>query len=122
MNTKSNVESWYDMPVDAIALGKRLRACRKDRGYTSEKLADVMDISPIHVRNIEGGARKPSLDALIQMCNILEISPDDLLYDSLGDYAKGRNVELAEKFALLTPGKQDVAMATIDALLALQKK
>lgn len=110
------------MPVDAMALGKRLRKCRKDRGYTSEKLADAMDVSPIHVRNIEGGARKPSLDALIQMCNILEISPDDLLFDSLGDYVKGRNVVLAEKFAQLTPGKQDVAMATIDALLALQEK
>lgn len=69
-------------------VGERLRAIRKKRGYTQEQLAEMASISPQHCSGIETGGAKVSLPALIQLCNALEATPDEILLDSVPAAAK----------------------------------
>jgi len=69
-------------------VGGRLRAIRKKRGLTQEQLAEMAGISPQHCSGIETGAAKVSLPALVQMCNALNASLDDVLLDSITAAAK----------------------------------
>lgn len=69
-------------------IGKRLRAIRKQKGYTQEQLAELADISAQHCSGIETGGAKVSLPALIRLCNALEATPDEILLDSVPVAAK----------------------------------
>ena len=69
-------------------VGQRIRAIRKKRGMTQERLAELAEISPQHCSGIETGAAKVSLPALIKIANVLEASMDELLMDSVSAAAK----------------------------------
>ncbi len=71
--------------MDRKSLGKRINAARKDRGWTSEQLSEACHINATYVRQIEAGAKTPSLPVFISICNQLEVSPTYLLFDSLPD-------------------------------------
>ncbi|MGN0985216.1 MAG: helix-turn-helix domain-containing protein [Candidatus Enterenecus sp.] len=68
------------MSVDPRALGDTIRAARMKKGLTQERLAEILDITPIHLKNIEGSRRKPSVPLLFQMMEILDFSVDALVF------------------------------------------
>ena len=66
-------------------LGKRVRQQRILAQMTQEKLAEAAGISLSFLGHIERGTRKASLDTLVKLCNVLKVSPQLLLQDSLED-------------------------------------
>lgn len=78
------------MPIELNyrLVGKRLRAIRKKRGFTQEQLSEMAGISPQHCSGVETGAAKVSLPALVQLCNALDATPNDVLLDSVPAAAK----------------------------------
>ena len=69
-------------------VGQRIRAIRKKRGMTQERLAELAEISPQHCSGIETGAAKVSLPALVKIANALNASMDELLLDSMSAVEK----------------------------------
>lgn len=104
--------------MNTFAFGKRLKRARNDHKLTSESLSKAVEVNAVHVRHMENGSRKPSLELVLKLCNVLEVSPDDLLMDDLAPtYPKGQYRALFEKFISLSPAQAKIAMATIDAML-----
>ena len=68
------------MSEEARALGEAIRAARMARGLTQERLAELLDITPIHLKNIEGSRRKPSVPLLFQIMALLDMSVDELVF------------------------------------------
>lgn len=60
--------------MNKILLGKRLRELRKRKGINQEKLAELVNVDPATISNIENGKNYPSLINLENILNILEIS------------------------------------------------
>ena len=71
------------MAIDYEALGRRIKAARKEKGYTQEQLAGATGLSQQHIGNIEIAANKLSLQALVDIANALDTTADALLCDSL---------------------------------------
>ena len=71
------------MKVDYIGLGRRIRVRRKALGMTQEQLAELAGLSDTYVGHIERATRVPSLSTLVSICYALEISPNELMCDSL---------------------------------------
>ncbi len=69
------------------ALGARIRLLRKSRQMTQAELAEQADLSISFLGHIERGTRKASLDTLVTLCNVLEVTPTFLLQDSLSSAA-----------------------------------
>lgn len=77
-----------DIDLNYKLVGQRLRAARKKRGMTQEQLAELAGISPQHCSGIETGSAKVSLPALVNLSNVLHVSMDELLMDSVSAASK----------------------------------
>ena len=98
-------------------VGERLRAIRKKRGYTQEQLAEMAGISPQHCSGIETGGAKVSLPALVQLCNALDASPDEILLDSVPAAAKpGLLREVEAVFSDASPDELYLMLAQAKSL------
>ena len=71
--------------MNVAALGIRIHETRKKAGITSDKLAELCGVGPVHIRKIESGAKSPSIHLFVRICNALRVSPEYLLQDSLED-------------------------------------
>ncbi len=71
------------MELDIISLGKRLRNIRLRNGMTIEELSKKSGLSKNLIAQIERGEKKGSIESLVAISNVLEISIEDLLTDSL---------------------------------------
>lgn len=68
------------METDLRQLGEAIRAARMKKGLTQEALAERLDITPIHLKNIEGHRRLPSVPLLFELMKILDLSVDALVF------------------------------------------
>ena len=57
-----------------VLLGKRLRELRKRKGINQEKLAELIDVDPTTISNIENGKNYPSLINLENLLDVLDSS------------------------------------------------
>lgn len=60
-------------------LGERIRALRKEKNIKQEKLAELVDKTTEHISFIERGERAPSLELLLNLAQILNVSLPYLL-------------------------------------------
>ena len=72
--------------VSTIKIGKNLQQIRKSNGYTQERLAESIEVSTRYISDIEQDRAKPSYEVLIRICNLFEISLDQIF----SEYLNGR--------------------------------
>ena len=65
--------------VDLIGIGRRIQNRRKQKGYTQEQLAEMMNVSIQMVSNLERGNKAIRIDNLVNLSQILDISTDYIL-------------------------------------------
>lgn len=98
------------------AFGKRLNQARLEQNYTAEMLAEECDMNSVFLRQIEGGAKSPSLKNLVKLCNALQVSPSFLLKESLT--VKTDEIEFViDQLSALSPKQTDVVLPTLKALI-----
>lgn len=83
-----------------MCFGDRLKIVRKEKGFTLEHLASLIDTSEVVIRNYEKSRRIPNVEMLIRLCNALNVTPNYLLQDDLTTSCFDN--EILEKVALLT--------------------
>ena len=59
--------------------GERIRRIRKDRGLSQKAFAEQLGVSNSRVSNWEQGINRPDADILAQICQILNVSPSEIL-------------------------------------------
>ena len=57
----------------------RLNDLRKQRGFTAQQMADLLQTGIRNYRKYESGDAKPTRDGLVQIADILDVSTDYLL-------------------------------------------
>ena len=67
-------------------MGNRIKIRRKELRIKQAELAERLNISNNHMSSIENGRQKTSLDIFIQICNLLNVTPDYLLLGSMHAY------------------------------------
>lgn len=66
-------------------LGDTIRTARMKKGYTQEAFSEMLNITPVHLANIEGSRRKPSVPLLFEMMKLLDFSVDALVFQPKED-------------------------------------
>lgn len=61
-------------------IGRRIKEIRKIKKISQADLAELTDLSVSYICYIENGKKKASLDSLVSISNIMEVSLDSLLY------------------------------------------
>lgn len=67
------------MDINAVLMGKRIRAARRSKNITSDALAEQVNIAVESLWHIENGARKTSLTTLVKIAAVLDVSLDYLV-------------------------------------------
>ncbi len=75
--------------MDYIDLGRRIRKQRTVRGWTQEALAERVNVSTSFIGHVERGTRKASLETLVAIANVLDVSLDYLLSGSMNNSVIG---------------------------------
>lgn len=76
--------------MDYSLLGYRIRQIRISRHISQQQMAKKLNFSLQHIGNVERGIAHPSLDLLVDISNVLNISIDYLLQDSLNQNIVGK--------------------------------
>lgn len=64
-------------------IGNKVQQARRDKGYTQEYVAEKIDKSVDILRSIENGRSVGSVETLLNICNILDITLDYIFIDLL---------------------------------------
>lgn len=85
-----------------IHIGKVFQEYRLKNNLTQNQVAELTSLEPRHISQIERGLSKGSIDTLIKLCNVYNITPDVVLYDLLSDDTKELVSIYDEKFKKLS--------------------
>ena len=69
--------------LDTVSMGKRIKEARIKKGLSVEKLAEMLDISVVFMSDIERGVKCPRMENFVKILNALEITADQVLFDSV---------------------------------------
>ena len=71
------------MKINYITVGKLIRYYRLKSRITQEELAFRINSTPAYISCLETGKKKPSLDMLTQIADVLGVTVNDFIYDPL---------------------------------------
>ncbi|MBE6905091.1 MAG: helix-turn-helix transcriptional regulator [Ruminococcaceae bacterium] len=102
--------------TDLDNLGGNLKAARKSRKLTREKVAESVGISPRYLSALENEHKKPSLNLLYRLVRTLEMSADTIFYSEI----ESKSDELAQftqRLSLCDEMDMNIMNATLTAIL-----
>lgn len=67
------------MVIDMISFGIKLKRLRLEKELTQQQLADKLGVNRATVSSYETSALYPSVDILIKICHVFQVSADYLL-------------------------------------------
>lgn len=105
--------------MNLIKIGKFIADCRKKKSITQEQLAEKLYITDRAVSKWERGLSLPDADKMLDLCNILDISINELLNGEkidMKDY-KEKNEELLLELAKQDEVKNKKLMTSMWAIL-----
>ena len=89
-----------------IKYGQKLKRARESLGLTQEKVAEYLGLGPRYISDIERNKTKGSIDTLIKLCNIYNITPNDLLSEYIYFDIKTNSIELSAFYSLSEENQQ----------------
>lgn len=108
--------------MDKKLLGKRINTARKERGWTSERLAEACSINATCLRQIEAGTKIPSLPVFVSLCEALNVSPTYLLIEVLPQQGNQDMDALLELLQNATPKQLNMMVSMIRSALEASKE
>ncbi|MEA3452160.1 MAG: helix-turn-helix transcriptional regulator [Bacteroidota bacterium] len=61
--------------INTMKIHKKIRVIRQSKGYTQDYIANKLNLDTVNYGRIERGQSKLTVDRLIKLCEILEVSP-----------------------------------------------
>ena len=92
---------------------KNLRQFRKEKGYTQIELAKLINYGYTAIANYESTRNEPSLDTLIELARILDVTIDELI----GARPLNDEIQILARFKKLSTENQRIVSDLINALL-----
>ena len=84
-------------------------------GWTIEQFAERVDLSANYVGDLERGVKIPKLETFIRIVEVLDVSADVLIRDSVPSASHVADDELSRKLSQLTPGQKKAAIDILNA-------
>lgn len=106
--------------MDKKAFGKQLQRYRERAGYSQEALAEQIECSTIFISYIERGEKSPSLNTLVKLANVLNISVDILLGKELKNYTSEKLKHIESQLNNLPSLEQQKVPDIIDSVVAVE--
>ncbi len=103
-------------------IGTKIKIKRKQKGYTQEELAEMLNVGVHTISRYECGKNFPSHEHMIQLVNILDLSLDESYY---GYNKMNENIcidEINSILKTLSPNNREIVISVIKYLCELLQK
>lgn len=97
------------MELNYTGIGQRIAKRRLQMGLKQNILAERLDISNNYLSSIERGKEKPSLEVIVNICNVLQVTPDYLLMGNM--YSNNIPQNIADGLRLCS--KEDLSLLSV---------
>ena len=107
------------------SIGNNIQLARLKKGLTQEELSEKCNVSSQYISAIESGRSTGSLPLIIEICNILNVSPNSILgntVNSSNDSTEIFSKELTYTYLKLKPENKKFVEDTINHLYLMQNK
>ena len=101
------------MNINYKTIGKRIKAVRIKKHVTQEQLAFQINSSPAYISNIERGIKRPSLQKLVEIADVLGVTVNDFIYNSSESNPIIANNELSDIISEYTPDNQKCLLVVL---------
>lgn len=91
---------------DYAPIGARIKNARQMRKLTQEAVAEKLNVSCQHISEIERGLSGLSLSSLIQICKVLDVDADYILF---GTYTRDAKNPINSILTKMTPEQSKCA-------------
>ena len=121
------IERNSNFKFDFMPLGQAIKKARESKGMTREQLAEIIGYAPRHIQAIENEGQHPSVDLLIQLLTMFDISADEYIFPGKESVGK-ESVTTSERRQFnamvdqLDEKEFSVAMATVNGLIVAKNK
>ena len=75
-----------------MSLGEKLLKLRKKKGLSQEEVADILHVTRQTVSKWETDQSMPDFDKVLPICNLYEISTEELFHDEVSTVREGEEV------------------------------
>ena len=99
---------------DFLAIGNKLFDFRKKRGLTQAEVAEKAGISDRTYADIERGTVNMRVETLLKICDVLSITPDDVLTQQ----NEISTEELHKKLDTLSPNEKRSALQILEVFIS----
>lgn len=96
-----------------ICVGDRLRRRRIDLGYTQEHLAELADVHPTYIGQVERGEKNVTIESLEKICCALDLPMDELFYNMYTSNAKNKEAKACYDLIVRQPLKDQKQLCLI---------
>lgn len=101
---------------DLYTIGNKLLAIRKRMGLTQAEVAEAAGLSDRTYADIERGTVNMRLETLLRICNVLHITPDEILTDENQSIA-AQQAYLWERLNNCNPRDRETALMLLSVYL-----
>lgn len=101
------------LKIEKKLIGIRIMQKRKEHEFSQEQLAEKIGFSKNHLSNIERGKYTPTLEFIVEICNVLGETPD---YYLLGKISEASN-EILDIIKRLPSPQQDILLKLLQTYL-----
>ncbi len=92
--------------------GQRVRHYRKNKKLSQEQLAELCDLHPTYIGQLERGEKNASLETIMRVCEGLEISPE-VLFENIVPRAGASAAQEIYNIAAALPMEKQKALLDI---------
>lgn len=101
---------------DFHSIGNKLLATRKRMGLTQAEVAEAAGLSDRTYADIERGTVNMRIETLLRICQVLHITPDEILTES-NEPEVIRQEQLWEKLTACNPKDKETAFQLLNVFL-----
>ncbi len=101
---------------DLHAIGNKLLAIRKRMGMTQSEVAEAAGLSDRTYADIERGTVNMRTETILRICNVLHITPDEVLTDD-NSAASARQDEIIQRLNACNPKDKETALQLLSVYL-----
>jgi len=102
---------------DFRPLGNAIKNARKSKGLTREQLSEIIDYAPRHIQAIENDGQIPSLNLLVRLVTMFDISVDQYIFSESNSEKSTVRRQLDSTLNELTDKELLIVEATAQGLL-----
>lgn len=110
------------MSINYEQLGERIRKMRKEKNITQETLGEQIGLTSAQIYNIETARSRPSIESLINISDVFQVSVDELLFGHIRYFNDSCSNELSELITDCNDNEKHIIIESVRSLKNLLKE